>query len=448
MKKLSQNVKFSLLLFLLVATFLLFLSTEWLIYQWLKVSKERDLGEKLIAIGQTVSNIFSKTDLLLLDFENIYPFQNSPSYLHIMDNMNKIKKFNNLRSILILNKNGEVLLDPDQKYSIGEYYEKLIIDSNAWEKSSIGISSTSDFYNVNDNPYKSAYIPIKDEINRVIAIIKVEANRNYFNSLYMMHSFLLWINLTIFLIICLIVLRANEMVKKIIKAEDAMAVADRFRSLGTLSAGIAHELRNPLGIIRATSEVLKSESNNDEHKKLANDIIEESDRMNDLLTNFLHFSKNNILTDKKSIVLSDVIDSVISLIQKSLKSNIKISIDKNDVLKKKTKIFANEKSIKQVLINLVLNASEAINDKDGEIKIVVTDDGKYAQIKISDNGKGIDEKDIKNIYDPFFTTKQNGTGLGLTITKSIIESIGGKINITSKKNIGTTVDILLKIISG
>lgn len=445
-KKMFQNVTLPLTLFLLGTTFILFWSSGWLVYEWLKISKEKDLGEKLISIGKTSTYIFNQSALLLLDEDLLNSLDYSPTFTNLINSIKSVTKENNLRSMIILNKKGEVLIDPQFIYSVGEKFEKIIIDITAWEKALAGIPAASDYYFFKNSPFKSAYIPIKDENGLIIAIFRIEANRNYFSSLYLLANFLLWIGIIISLVLLFISLRVSGMVKNILKSEEAMAVADRFQSLGTLSAGLAHELRNPLGIIQVTTDVLKTELKEDEQKKLADDIIEEVKRMNALLTQFLHFSKTSSDTSElKTISLVPLLNTLISLLQKSVKNHkIKISlnyeIDEDDNV---IDVLGEEKGLRQVFINLILNAVDAISDKEGYVNINVSDNKKKVFVDIIDNGCGIAYENSKRIFDPFFTTKQSGTGLGLTVSKKIIEGFGGSIEVNSNKDVGTTVRVIL-----
>lgn len=444
MKKKFQNVTLPLFVFLLVTSFILFLVSGWLTYHWIKISKENDLGEKLISVGKTIIRMLSDSQRMALDKDLALAMKDSPSYKDLNAKFEQIRISNDLRNLIILSKDGTVILDPGMEYEVGEKYEKLVVELSAWEKAQVGISATAPFYEYRQNPFKSVYVPIEDKNGMVIAVLRLEANRSYFSTMFLFRTFLMWVGVVISLVLLLIALKANKMVRNLLKAEEAMATSDRFQALGTLSAGFAHEIRNPLGIIMASADLLKSEIQDESHLLLVNDIIDEVKRTNSLLTQFLLFSKTPTTTiSGESVDLRSVLTAMIPLIQKGVKdNNIKIRLNIRSESDDGFFVKGDEKSVRHVLINLLLNAIESMKNKKGELGVNVTVEEEQVQIEVTDQGCGINEHDMKRIFDPFFTTKQEGTGLGLTVTKKIIESLGGSIDIKSEKDTGTTATVI------
>ena len=225
--------------------------------------------------------------------------------------------------------------------------------------------------------------------------------------------------------------------------------ADRLATLGELAAGAAHEIRNPLTSIRSTIQYLKNKITDDEDKDIINDLLEEVDRINEIIQDMLSFAKKEDI-NKREINLKLLINQILSLVNNVVRKKniiIKIDYDTNDEI-----IFADQGQLKQVLLNIVMNAIQSIDKPDGTISISVKSiqDKPYHNknyftylIEITDTGKGISSKNIDKIFDPFYTTKSEGTGLGLTITYNIINKHSGDIEIDSKKEIGTTVRIKL-----
>ncbi len=218
----------------------------------------------------------------------------------------------------------------------------------------------------------------------------------------------------------------------------------RLVALGKLSAGIAHEIRNPLSSIRGLAQfVFNSFSKTDERKEDLDTIIQEVDRLNKLVVQVLDFAKLK-KPNLTRFSLNDLIRNIAELFKleikdKQIKFNLKLSPDISQ-------IQADEDQVRQILMNAIINAIQAIPKK-GEIKIKTEKallKGEPAiKLIIEDSGIGIPEKDITQIFDPFFSTKEKGSGLGLSIVYKLIEAHQGEIKVESKEGEGTKFVIFL-----
>ena len=223
----------------------------------------------------------------------------------------------------------------------------------------------------------------------------------------------------------------------------------KFLSLGKLFPFLAHEIRNPLHAIGGALAVLQRRCNlRDETIAQSIEIIrEEVHRLNQFIQECLDFSRPPARRRFAETDLNEIIRSSLN----TLAPLIEAHPDKIEVITKLDdglpKIKANFNEIKQVCLNILKNAIEAMK-KGGKLEIHTSstppEKPRYVMIKIADTGTGIDEEDLPYLFDPFFSTKSRGTGLGLALCKKIIvENHRGQIDIESKKNIGTTVTITL-----
>ncbi len=218
----------------------------------------------------------------------------------------------------------------------------------------------------------------------------------------------------------------------------------RLAALGKLSAGIAHEIRNPLSSIRGLAQfVYNSFSRTDERKEDLNTIIQEVDRLNKLVVQVLDFAKLK-KPNLTRFSLNDLIRKIAELFKleikdKQIKFNLELSPDISQ-------IQADEDQVRQILMNVIINAIQAIS-KEGEIKIktekTLSKGESAIKLIIEDSGVGIPEKDFTQIFDPFFSTKEKGSGLGLSIAYKLIESHQGEIKVESKEGEGTKFVIFL-----
>ena len=222
------------------------------------------------------------------------------------------------------------------------------------------------------------------------------------------------------------------------KMEEKVRAADKLAAVGELSAGIAHEIRNPLAAISGSVEVLKAELNvTGENQKLLDLIIYESIRLNNILTDFLLFARSNRAVFSK-VELCRMVSDVIEVIrhQPSYADNISLRMTSSDSF---VYVFGDEGQLKQILINLVVNSIQALEGKSGEITIDIEKTGNNEVIlKIIDNGPGIREDDLARIFDPFFSTKKDGTGLGLAIVQRLCSNLNIDLSVSSNVDTGTT----------
>ncbi len=244
--------------------------------------------------------------------------------------------------------------------------------------------------------------------------------------------------------------KANEELEN---NRDEMVRTEKLVSIGRLSAGLAHEIGNPLGIIQGYVELLSDESlDSDERRIFSQKIIQELDRINNLIRNLLDLSRAQTVSVAAQVdihlLLPDIIEAA-----KIRKTSIEITY---------TTVFSAKRSIvridhdglRQVFLNCILNAIDAIEERKTPIKgeiLLETCNGldDTISISITDNGIGLAEEFLDTVFDPFFTTKEvgKGTGLGLAVTHNMIKSAGGTLQFISTEGTGSIITITLPIIT-
>lgn len=231
---------------------------------------------------------------------------------------------------------------------------------------------------------------------------------------------------------------ANQSLKE---AEAAVNRSERLAALGQMSAGLAHELRNPLGTIRASAEMLRKSNTagNPVAAELADFIASEADRTNSLITRFLEFARPLEIHAQKAD-LADVLDRAVEQFQRGA-SGSRVSIYKNyspDILP----FPFDAELMERVFFNLIANAAEA-SPPDGAVTVKTRPAGENAEISVIDRGAGIDPKDRESIFNPFFTTKSEGVGLGLAIVSQIVDQHGGTMSVESELGKGSVFRVFL-----
>ena len=230
---------------------------------------------------------------------------------------------------------------------------------------------------------------------------------------------------------------------------DKMVQADKLVLLGQLSAGVAHEIRNPLAAVNLNLQVLKRKyEKSDPLYPYVETAMQGVERITRIVEVTLNFSRP-ALPDIKGVNLNDSISSSLELVKANLKrKEIKVDIDFDDNL---PTVPADAKQLQQVFINLITNAADAIKDI-GVITLKTyvekgnkPKEGEFVVAEVSDDGIGMSPEEMKKIFNPFFTRKAEGTGLGLPITQRIMHQHNGIIDVESKEGEGTSFYVKIPI---
>jgi two-component system, NtrC family, sensor histidine kinase HydH len=224
---------------------------------------------------------------------------------------------------------------------------------------------------------------------------------------------------------------------------ERMKRAERLYALGQLSAGLAHEIRNPLASIEGATAVLLREPPSEERRIEFLQIIQkETRRLNRLLTNFLNFAKPRE-PEFASIHVAQILDSVIALAEHAIHGNP--IVFRKEVADNVTELECDSEQLTQILLNLTINAIQAM-PAGGEIVLSAHRRNGNAVIEVQDQGTGISEKDLEKIFDPFFTTKESGTGMGLPVAHQIAARQGGVLSATRNTDQGMTFSLEIPLL--
>lgn len=236
-------------------------------------------------------------------------------------------------------------------------------------------------------------------------------------------------------------LKLKELIDKMKSTQEHMVKTEKLYAVGEFSAGIAHEIKNPLTPIMMLMRRVKEEKESLSEHDI--DIIEEElNRIDRIVTEFLAFARPD-KAEKETVSINDVLQEVITLTRPKIdRSGISIIERFQTSL---PEITGGHDALKQVFLNIMLNAIQAMDGSGGILTVEASADRERILVTIKDTGSGISGKNLEKIYDPFFTTKKDGTGMGLALTHNIISDHGGKINIESKPGQGTNVTVELPV---
>ncbi len=440
-EKLLLKQKFyirSLILITVIVLFGLNLGS-WLFLKRMDRYLEAELEKRLTSIARLADRLLLKQyiDDLLSNIEPAF------ASFYIKQDLNKLVDHQELQAAYIIDRDFQVLVAAGQ-VSIDEPRRTYLRQDSAaiavaWQ----GSAAAAPLHTVAGNRFKNVYAPLRDVSLDVVALLVLEANADFFEVLGMFKQGLIIAGLISFGLIVLFGFFISWMVRLLIRNQEALKHAEKLAAMGQMAASMAHEIRNPLGIIKSTADVLKEKYGQlHPSDELFEYISDEVKRLNLLVNNFLSFARAPKLNPRLAD-LNQTINRAIAAIQRELINKaIQIHFQPCQTL---GPFYFDEDAIHQVLINLLLNAIQAIA-ANGTITIelaeVVVKNRPFAKLAVMDNGCGI-EGDIAQIFEPFYSTKSSGSGLGLTISQQLVRQHAGWIEAESKPGQGSTFRIFL-----
>jgi len=242
----------------------------------------------------------------------------------------------------------------------------------------------------------------------------------------------------------------NHMMEELQRRHDILVKSHKLRAVGTLTAGIAHELNNPINNITLTSAMLEEDYktlDDAERSDMINDLVMQAERAGRIVRNLLDFARESEM-QSQLLDVGEMIRETVRLTNNEIKLK-KATVDLN-IPETLPPVIGDKQLLIQVFINLILNALDAMTGGDLlKIDISKPSSSEYVIVRVKDNGKGIPEHILPNVFDPFFTTKHTGkgTGLGLSVSVGIIKKHGGDIRVKSTHGKGSTFTVLLPVTS-
>jgi len=442
-EKLLQKRKFyvrSLIIFTVLLLFAFNLGS-WLFLKHMDNYLEQELEKRLTSVARLAENMIRKryVDNLLSWFETDCNFDNIKPVLNLLVDLGE------LQAAFLIDQNFQVLAEGGREFPLEQSRTYLQQDSVAIENAWQGEISASPIHVVEGNRFKNVYAPLRDLSLDVVALLVLEANADFFEILGLFKRGLIVGGLVSLGLIIIFSFFISWMVTLLIRTQESLKQSEKLAAMGQMAASMAHEIRNPLGIIKSTADVLNEKyAAASESDELFEYISDEVMRLNYLVNNFLSFAREPKLNPKLAD-LNQIIKKAVSAIEREIQDQeIEVSIHNAEQLEP---FIFDEGAIHQVLFNLMINSIQAIEQK-GKIEIglkeVTLKSQPFAELSVSDNGLGI-EGNLSKLFEPFYSTKSSGSGLGLTISKQIIEKHGGWIEVESQSNEGATFRLFLAI---
>jgi two-component system sensor histidine kinase PilS (NtrC family) len=222
--------------------------------------------------------------------------------------------------------------------------------------------------------------------------------------------------------------------------EARMRAADRLASLGRMAANIAHEIRNPLAALSGAVEVMAAGAADDTRERLGQIVLNETSRLNGVIREFLEYARPAPLS-RTTVNVAETVDEVLVLLEHQVDpGTLKIVREFPPALT----WTVDRQQFRQAVWNLCLNAVQAMPEG-GELRVTMTAVARRLVVRVNDTGEGIATADLGQIFEPFFSTKSGGTGLGLALVHRIVQDHGGEIDVQSRPGAGSTFTLTLPV---
>ncbi|PWB76315.1 hypothetical protein C3F09_00565 [candidate division GN15 bacterium] len=409
----------------------------WSYYRSTDQMLEHSLAGRLVSIARSTAANIQPIEIDSLIAGNV------ECYSNILTTIGRIATLDSLSEVFILDANYTYLAssDPneDAYYLLAELNSPYI-DSLLFGQAK-GIITTPT-YRSGDLYLKSAFAPLRNSAGSIEAVLGVQASVDYFNSLKELKRNLIYA--TAFSLIGGLLLGGLFLFlqRRLNLAEERLFLGQTHAYLGRMVAVVAHEVRNPLMIIRASAERLFKKTESEE----ARYVVEEADRLNNIVSGYLDFAKaqgSMLATDEpEEIDLPEFCGNLRRHIEQRFDGQVRWL---ESLSSPPLSFVGHRRSLRQVVFNLLLNGAESCEaaGKPVQLGLTCSDSGTSIRITISDRGPGITPKEMKKLFTPFYTTKQTGSGLGLYLSRRIVGDMGGDIRVDSRLNVGTDIVIEL-----
>jgi signal transduction histidine kinase len=345
---------------------------------------------------------------------------------------------NGLSRIVVYQSDKSVLLDTGDLLRRGDPDPFLALDLAAVEQARAGIPSYSQLHQVGDTYLKAGYAPVFNSYDEVAGFVGVVGSAGFFETLGRLRRTLLVVGGTTVGLVIVLTFVYVEYARRLARVRAALQRNETLSAMGRMAAGIAHEIRNPLGIIKNTAQLLREEMQEARlDTRLVEYIPQEVDRLDQTLTGYLDFARDAPLR-REPVDLCRLVRRTLRLMEPDFRQAGVRFQDNLDAMGP-VELRLDAHRMQQVFLNLFLNAVQAMPDG-GELTVSVEGKGgPDVRVEIRDTGVGLDPAKARHVFEPFYTSKPKGSGLGLSVVQKIVHEHGGRVRLESRPGEGARV---------
>lgn len=411
----------------------------WLFYQRSAELLDQQLARRLAAVASLTASSVSTQAVENLSVGGLQ------EYSEVLGRLEQVRQADSLAEVFILDERYRYLIttasQPDSSYLLADLHAHLL-DSLLFSLYQGPL--VTEPHRTGDIVLRTAFAPLIDADGLTVAVLGVEASVDYYdvlvdlrNNLYYSTGLSILVGLVFGLLFVLYQRRVNLVERRLFASETQSF-------LGRMVAVVSHELKNPLMIIRGSAERIRRKHPSDE----AEYILEEVDRLNDIVGGYLSFARSGrSLVESEERQSLDLASLVVStrehLYQRYPDRTIRwLGPQQPEAMT----MTGYPRSLRQVLLNLLINAVDACiaGDKPIAVGVTLEPDDSHVSLTVVDEGVGLDRTQMRTAFTPFFTTKTTGSGLGLYVSRKLVEEMGGQMDLVSEPGRGTQVKIRLK----
>jgi signal transduction histidine kinase len=394
---------------------------------------EEELGQRLIAVASGSAAAVNAAAWARMASGD------SASAGTVRRELEEIARVNGVSDIFVFDTGENLLLDLGRGFPAEEFKVVLAADVEAVTTAMAGLPAATRLYSSQGGHLKSAYAPVTGMDGDVVGGVGVVASATFFEVLGQVRRTLMGAAAVVLVGMVLLgtvfakLLSAQESLESRLRRTETLA------SMGQMSAMLAHEIRNPLGIIRGAAERLgeRYQLTEDEVYRF---IPEEVDRLERTLSTYLDFARPDSTEEFEDV--RRALTRTLDLMGHELEGKgIRLEADMEDG---EFLVRGDTHVLQQAFLNLLLNARDAMSDG-GTLGVSLRRRGTDAEVSVSDTGSGMTEEVVRRAAEPFFTSKEKGSGLGLAVVSRLVDDLGGRMNIRSRTGDGTTVTLWLPI---
>lgn len=407
---------------------------QWMRHDRSQARLDEEQGERLKGLAQVAATLVDGEMIQRWLAWGIDPDEHD----RLRTALRRVAGTSSVASVYLVDRDGGSILDLSGVLAFAEYNPILELDRAPFALAASGIAGVSASRRVEGAYLKAAYVPVEADDGDVIGVLIVEAASGLFTVLGDIRNTAIVVGIgSVITMVALgwFLLRVSDSLSR---AEHQLVRGETLATMGRMAASIAHEVRNPLGIIRATAERLGRHAT-DEQKILSDSILEEVDRLNGIVSGYLNFAQDRS-SEPSSVDLADVVRKTLMVADSELTGvDLHQSIEVSPAL-----VRGDAARLRQVLLNLVLNARQAMRDGGRlDVELARIDGAARFRVVVRDTGVGIPRAQLEQVWKPFVTSKNDGSGLGLAVVRRIIDQHHGRVRIESEEGVGTTVTMEL-----
>lgn len=414
----------------------------WTIHERSREALDHEMGERLLLIAEEIADATTFEDVTRWSL--LAPEDLALDVLPYRILVEGIVERRSLNYVVVYDFEGDVLLDTSGLRMPGEQDLYLFGDER---EASLSLSPVHlpTAATPQGDYLKSAFLPVLDPfgIEPDAWHVAVHAAPDFFETMRTLQTTLIAVGAALLLLLGTAITVYVIYAQRLTRAHAALARSEQLSAMGRMAAGIAHEIRNPLGIIKNTAQLLREEMRDASmDTDLVDYIPEEVDRLNETLTGYLEFAKDAPLR-LEPVDLVALLRRTLKLVKRDVEGagvDVQHGLDAvGEVV-----IDADARKLQQVVLNLVINAVQAMPNG-GTLTVGLDAGPDEVQLLVRDTGVGMDAARAQQIFEPFFTSKEKGSGLGLHVVQRIVEDHGGWIELETDPGEGTAFTLVLPI---